>query len=167
MPSSSGDSSAFHGILSFLMLVFIPFLLLKYHKEDVSPFDENNIMILAFFIATLTYVAAMVTEFKLRIHDVECPKIIINTGQLSAPLASITLLVILFPYLGLFLLLIWVGFFIKLAIDSYQELFQLLGDAARRASELLWKLLRLETKKNGQINDQSSAGSCTTSDSTV
>ncbi|XVE50672.1 hypothetical protein DITRI_Ditri01bG0181900 [Diplodiscus trichospermus] len=164
--SSLGDTAAFHGILSFSILVFIPFLLLRYQKAYVSPFDDNSTMILAFVIATLTYIAAMATEFKLRIRDVECPNIITNTSQLSAPLASITLLMIIFPYLGLFLLLIWVGFFVKLAIDSYQELFQLVGDAARCASELIRKK-NMETKKEEKIDDQPCAASSTTCDSPV
>ncbi|XVE50677.1 hypothetical protein DITRI_Ditri01bG0182400 [Diplodiscus trichospermus] len=126
-------------------------------------------MILVFFIATLTYVASMVTEFKLRIHDAECPNIIIRTSHISAPLASISLVMILFPYLGLFLLLIWVGFFIKLALDSYQELFKLVGDGARCVSERIWKLLGLETKKEDPIDDvdQPPATSSATCDSPV
>ncbi|XVE50675.1 hypothetical protein DITRI_Ditri01bG0182200 [Diplodiscus trichospermus] len=168
MPStSSGDTAAFHGILSFSILVFIPFLLLRYQKADISPFDDNSIMILAFFIATLTYIAATVTEFKLRIRNVECPNFIINASQLSAPIASITLVMILFPYLGLFLLLIWVGFFVTLAIDSYQEVFRLLGDAARCVSELIRKRLGIETQKEEQIDDQPPATSSTTCDSPV
>ncbi|XVE50674.1 hypothetical protein DITRI_Ditri01bG0182100 [Diplodiscus trichospermus] len=167
MPSSLSETAAFHGILSFSILVFIPFLLLKYQKANVSAFDDHSIMILAFFIATLTYIAAMVTEFKLRIRDIKCPNFIVSISHLSAPLAAISLVMIFFLYLGLFLLLIWVGFFVKLAIDSYQELFQLLGGAARRASELIRKLLRLETDKEDQIENQSSATSGTTSDSPV
>ena len=148
--------------LGFPILAFIPFLLLKYHKADASAFDDNSIMILVFFIAILIYIATMVTEFKLRI----CPNMISNISHLSAPLTSISLVMIPFPYLGCFLFVTWIGFFVKLALDSYQELFQLLGDAARCVSQLIWnKLLRLEIKKE-EIKDQSSTTSIT-SESTV
>ncbi|XVF03843.1 hypothetical protein REPUB_Repub05bG0027800 [Reevesia pubescens] len=168
MPTSPGDVASLHAILGFLISTFIPFLLLKYHNANASPFDDNNIMVLAFFIATLTYVAAMVTEFKFRIRKVECPNIITNISQLSATLASIFLVIIAFPYLGWFLFVIWIGFFIKLALDSYQEFSQLVVDPARCALHLIWnKLLRRETKKDEINIDQSSATSSTTSDSIV
>ena len=89
-------------------MVFLPFLLLKYHKADASPFDDNNIIILAIFIAILTYVVAMVTEFKLR--EVGCPKFISHISPLSAALASVLL--------------------------SYQEVFQLLRNAATSTSDI-------------------------------
>ncbi|EOY12314.1 Uncharacterized protein TCM_030855 [Theobroma cacao] len=147
---SAGDWAALHAILGFPIVVFIPFLLLLYHKEEASPFNDGNIMyILAFFIATLTCVSVMVVKFKL-----QCPNTIIsNVSYLSAPLATVSLVMIPFPYLGWFLLVIWIGFFVKLVLESYPvEFFQLLELAAEAASYLCSKLLRRE-----ENNDQSSA----------
>ncbi|XVF70706.1 hypothetical protein PTKIN_Ptkin11bG0184100 [Pterospermum kingtungense] len=156
MATSPGDLAALHAILAFPIGAFIPFLILKYHKPEASPFDDNNIIILVFFIATLTYVAAMVTEFKLRIRDSECPKIITSVSHLSATLATISLVTIFFPYLALFLFVIWVGFFAKLALESYQELHQQLADAARCASDLIWKREATEEQNHHQSSTTSS-----------
>lgn len=143
---STGDKGAMHAILTFQVLVFIPFLLLKYYnKHDASPFDDNSTLIFAFFIVTLTYVAAMVTEFKLRIDDKDCPDIITSISISSAPLASILVVTIIFPYLGWSLLVIWCGFFAKLA------LVEMVQKAARYASSI--KLLRREANKDDQVND--------------
>ncbi|MBA0788434.1 hypothetical protein Gotri_027930 [Gossypium trilobum] len=150
MAASAGDMGAMHAILTFLVLAFVPFLQLKYYnKHDASPFDDNSTLIFAFFIVTLTYVAAMVTNIKLRIDDKDCPNIIISISLLFAPLASILLVTIIFPYLGWSLLVIWCGFFAKLA------LVEMVHKVARYASSI--KLLRREANKDDQVNDDQSS----------
>ncbi|OMO83477.1 hypothetical protein CCACVL1_11387 [Corchorus capsularis] len=126
---SAGDLAAFHAIYGSQILASTPFLLLKFQKSNVSPFDDDytSTMLLACFISTLIYISAMVLEFKLRIRDIECPITITNVAQLSAPLASISLAMITFPYLAWFLLAIWIVFFVKMAIESCLEFLSLFG----------------------------------------
>ncbi|XP_021278643.1 uncharacterized protein LOC110412436 [Herrania umbratica] len=156
MHTSTGDMAARHAILGFLILAFMPFLLLKYRDPDASPFDDgNSIIMLVFCIATLTYVAAMVTELRLRIRGVECPNVISNVSYLSASLAAISLVTILFPYLGWFLFVIWIGFCVKLSLDAYLELFQPLASGA----SYLWN--------KQEKNDDRSSATASTPDSPV
>ncbi|KAK8527218.1 hypothetical protein V6N12_054440 [Hibiscus sabdariffa] len=159
---SAGDLGTLHAILSFSIGAFVPFLLLKYYnKPDASPFDDNAAVISAFFIATLTYVAAMATELKLRLEGGDCPNIITSIARLSAPFASILLVSIPFPCLGLFLMVIWCGFLVKLAlVDSYRELSEtkLVRDAAGCMSYLIRiKILRREVDKEEINEDHASA----------
>ncbi|OMP04401.1 hypothetical protein COLO4_09670 [Corchorus olitorius] len=154
MPAfSAGDLAAFHAIYGSQILASTPFLLLKFQKSNVSPFDDYNTstMLLACFIATLIYISAMVIEFKLRIRDIECPITITNVAQLSAPLASISLAMITFPYLAWFLLAIWIVFFVKMAIESCQEFLSLFD----KSDQISRETKTLQVNNNNHVSPSS------------
>ncbi|OMP04400.1 hypothetical protein COLO4_09669 [Corchorus olitorius] len=159
MAVSISDLGALHATITFTILAFIPMLLLKYQKKDTSPFDDCGFILLAFYLATLLYAIAMVTDILLRIRDAECPKIVGNICLLCGPLATISLVFIPFPLVGWSLFALWTIWFVKLALDTYREisqLSQLLKEATQRASNYLWDKL-LGRRDHGHSSSISSS----------
>ncbi|XWS07637.1 hypothetical protein CRYUN_Cryun41cG0006600 [Craigia yunnanensis] len=100
---------------------------LKFQSMNIAaPFETHSVVMSIFVITTLVYAVACVIEAKLQTGNNSYHGVIISKiCLLSGSLATVLLVLIIFPALGWFILFVWTLFLVKLTYDAFQKLHQL------------------------------------------
>ncbi|KAK5795649.1 hypothetical protein PVK06_036921 [Gossypium arboreum] len=104
---------------SLRMAVFHALLKIKFQSERniESPFETQSVIMATFVICILLYATTLCTPY--------FPELIDDINLLAGSLATILLTFILFPGLGLVVIVIWVIFFVKLVYRAIGKFCQL------------------------------------------
>ncbi|KAG4127978.1 hypothetical protein ERO13_D10G248725v2, partial [Gossypium hirsutum] len=113
-----------HASLAFAIVVLLPLIPLKY-PQSTKPLETHNAIMSIFIIATLVFAAAWQIEHHLQtsnnnssIHRLIVTKISLFSGSLAAVL----LVLLIFPAIGWFLLLVWTLILMKQLYEACQML---------------------------------------------
>lgn len=115
-----------HGIFSLLLKTLINYIQVKYQSVQASPWDTHHLIMFIFLLALFTYATALVVEVMLRASESIYHTHVGNIRLFAGGFAAILLLAILYPILGCIISLMWVCLFVKIAFESFQELYSFL-----------------------------------------
>ncbi|GKV15692.1 hypothetical protein SLEP1_g26457 [Rubroshorea leprosula] len=140
------------GFLNILVSVFGSFLQLRFQSAEASPFDTHRLHILAFFIVIVICAVSLGVEIKLEAAGADCSAVVSTIFLLAGSLALILLLLIIEPYVGWPLLIVWFLYFVKLACESYNEIRHSIASAVEPATNFLKTLFNCNRNQSGEAN---------------
>ncbi|GKV50284.1 hypothetical protein SLEP1_g56997 [Rubroshorea leprosula] len=144
------------GLLNILVSVFGSFLQLRFQSAEASPFDTHRLHILAFFTVIVICAVSLGIEIKLEAAGADCPAVVSTIFLLAGSLALILLLLIIEPYVGWSLLIVWFLYFVKLACESYKEIRDSIVSAVEPAANFLKSKFNCNSNQNGDANQSPS-----------
>ncbi|GKV50281.1 hypothetical protein SLEP1_g56994 [Rubroshorea leprosula] len=140
------------GLLGILVSILGTFLQLRFQSAGTSPFDTHRLHILAFFTVIVICAISLGVEIKLQAAGSDCRAIVSTIFLLAGSLALILLLLIIEPYVGWPVLILWFFYLVKLACESYREIRNSIVSAVESADDFLKNLFNRNRNQNGEAN---------------
>ncbi|KAJ6966549.1 hypothetical protein NC652_004185 [Populus alba x Populus x berolinensis] len=143
-----------HGIFALLLKTSNNYIQVKYQSVQASPWDTHNLIMFIFLLALFIYATALVVEVMLRASESIHHTHVGNIRLFAGGFAAILLLAILYPILGCIISLMWVCLFVKIAFESFQELYSVLCQTVvgvlHMSSKLIGSVRCLEEEETNQ-----------------
>ncbi|GKV50275.1 hypothetical protein SLEP1_g56988 [Rubroshorea leprosula] len=142
------------GLLGTLLSILVALLQIRFQSTTASPFVTHRLHFAAFFTGIVIFTVLLVIGFKLEAENSNGPATIVSTIYLYIGyLSLIPLLLIIEPYVGWTLLILWF-FFVKWAWDweSFKEICDLIVSAVEPATNSLKTLFNGSRNQNEEAN---------------
>ncbi|KAF9666841.1 hypothetical protein SADUNF_Sadunf16G0270600 [Salix dunnii] len=134
-------------VFALLLKTLNDHIQVKYQSTQAAPMDAHHLAMFIFLLALFTYATALVVEVMLRASGSNYHTHVGNIRLFAGGLAAILLLSVLDPILGCIISVIWVCLFVKIAYESFQELYIIL---CHTLSRLRGRCLPEEEQPNQQ-----------------
>ncbi|KAJ6711275.1 PROTEIN putative-RELATED [Salix purpurea] len=163
----SSSTTAMHAAMTFLNVVLLALLQLKYQNKETSPFEAHGTIILLYILASIIYSTAFIALL-LRAHhqppETPCLATLEHISLLTGALACDLLLLILAPPFGYFLLAFCgVLVLVKALLGSYQQIIGHLLDVAaisERARDLIPNVFHRSGRQEARNQAHAMASVC-------
>jgi hypothetical protein len=130
-----------HGIFALLLKTLSNYIQVKYQSIQASPMDTHHLIMFIFLLALFIYATALVVEVMLRASESIYHTHVGNIRLFAGGFAAILLLAILYPIMGCIISLMWACLFVKIAYESFQELYSFLCRTVAGVHHMLSRLI--------------------------
>ncbi|GKV50286.1 hypothetical protein SLEP1_g56999 [Rubroshorea leprosula] len=137
---------------NILASIFGSFLQLRFQSAEASPFDTHRLHILAIFIVIVIYAVSLGIEIQLEADGSDWLAVVSTISLLTGSLALILLLLIIEPYVGWPLFIVWFLYFVKLACESYNKIRDSIVSKVKRAADFLKSQFNPNSNQNGDAS---------------
>ncbi|GKV15684.1 hypothetical protein SLEP1_g26449 [Rubroshorea leprosula] len=140
------------GLLGTLVSILVTLLQLRFHSANQPPFATHRLHFIAFFTVILIFTVLLGIGIKLEAAGSGCPAILSTVCLFIGYLSLIPLLLIIEPYIGWAVFIVWFFFFVKWAWESYEEM----RDSIVSAIEPVTGFLKTQFNRNCNQNGEAS-----------
>ena len=129
-----------HAIIVFIITVLCAFIQVEFQSKSQSPFETHSCITLTFFVVLLAYALSLLTTTDtLEVPALDDPNdnnevqlLMSKISLFFGALASILLMMIVFPVLGWICLVLWIVCFLKNAFELVNfAMFQVIDKLSR------------------------------------
>ncbi|KAJ6423336.1 hypothetical protein OIU84_024306 [Salix udensis] len=129
-----------HEVFALLLKTLNDHIQVKFQSIQESPMDAHHLAMFIFLVALFTYATTVVVEVMLRASESIYHTHVGNIRLFAGGLAAILLLSVLDPVLGCIISVIWVCLYVKIAYESFQELYRILCQIIAEVRHILSRL---------------------------